>query len=69
MVLVCRQVRNTYRLVLDLLRLAPLEGGLVALVLEALRGDQTLNPGCLCVRLLALTLGLDFSPDNVLADL
>lgn len=59
----------TYGLVLDLLGLAPLEGGTVALVLETLGGDQPLDAGGLGVGGLALTLGLDLSSDNVLADL
>jgi hypothetical protein len=56
-------------LVLHLLGLAPLEGSAVALVLQTLRGDQPLDLGGLGVRLLALTLGLDLSSDDVLADL
>jgi hypothetical protein len=56
-------------LVLDLLGLAPLEGGTVALVLETLGGNQPLDLGGLGVRLLALTLGLDLAADDVLADL
>ena len=60
---------DTYGLILDLLGLAPLEGGAVALVLQALGGDQALDLGGLGVRLLALTLGLDLAADDVLADL
>jgi hypothetical protein len=41
----------------------------VALVLQALGGDQSLDLGSLGVRLLALALGLDLSSDDVLADL
>jgi hypothetical protein len=41
----------------------------MALVLKALRGDQSLNLGSLGVRLLALTLWLDFTTDDKLADL
>jgi hypothetical protein len=41
----------------------------VALVLKALGSDQPLDLGSLGVRLLALTLGLDFTADDVLADL
>ena len=59
----------TYGLVLDLLGLAALEGDPVALVLETLGGDQTLDLGGLGVRLLALTLGLDLATNDVLADL
>jgi hypothetical protein len=56
-------------LVLDLLGLAPLEGGTVAAVLEALGGDETLDLGGLGVGLLALALGLDLTANDVLADL
>ena len=59
----------TYGLVLDLLGLAALERNAVALVLQALGGDQTLDLGGLGVRRLALTLGLDLTSDDVLADL
>ena len=59
----------TYRLILDLLGLAALERDAVALVLQTLRGDQSLNLGGLGVRLLALALGLDLTSDDVLADL
>jgi hypothetical protein len=41
----------------------------VALVLEALGGDQALDLGGLGVWLLALALGLDFTADDELADL
>jgi hypothetical protein len=41
----------------------------VALVLQALGSDQTLDLGGLGVRLGALLLGLDLATDNVLADL
>lgn len=41
----------------------------MALVLETLGSDQALDLGSLGVRGLALTLGLDLSSDNVLADL
>lgn len=56
-------------LVLDLLGLAALESETVALVLQALGGDQSLDLGSLGVRLLALALGLDLSSDDVLADI
>ena len=59
----------TYSLVLDLLGLAALESGTVALVLETLGGDQSLDLGGLGVRLLALTLGLNLAANDVLADL
>lgn len=60
---------STHGLVLDLLGLASLESGAVALVLQTLGGDQPLDLGGLGVRLLALTLGLDLSSNDVLADL
>jgi hypothetical protein len=60
---------DTYSLVLDLLGLAALEGGAMTLVLQALGSDQPLDLGRLCVGLLALTLGLDLSSNDVLADL
>lgn len=59
----------TDRFVLDLLRLSPLQGGSVALVLETLRSDKSLDLGSLGVRLLALALGLNFTSNNVLANL
>lgn len=60
---------KTYGLILDLLSLAALERNAVALVLETLGGDQSLDTGSLGVRLLALALGLNLTSDNVLADL
>ena len=59
----------TYGLVLDLLGLAALERNAVALVLQALGSDESLDLGSLGVRLLALGLGLDLTSDDVLADL
>jgi hypothetical protein len=41
----------------------------MALVLETLRSDQTLDLGGLGVRLRALLLGLDLAADNELANL
>lgn len=41
----------------------------MALVLETLGSDQSLDLGGLGVGRLALTLGLDLSSDNVLSDL
>ena len=38
-------------------------------MLETLGSNQTLDLGCLGVRLLALALGLDFAANDVLADL
>lgn len=60
---------ETYRLILHLLGLAALERNAVALVLQALRSNQALDARSLGVRLLALALGLDLTPDHVLADL
>lgn len=59
----------SYGLVLDLLGLAALERNAVALVLEALGSDQTLDTRGLGVGLLALALGLDLAANDVLADL
>jgi hypothetical protein len=61
--------RKTYRLILHLLGLAALERNAVALVLQALGSNQALDARSLGVRLLALALRLDLTPDNVLADL
>lgn len=61
--------KRTYGLVLDLLGLAALERSAMALVLETLGSDQSLDLGRLGVRLLALTLGLDLAADDVLANL
>ncbi len=61
--------RVTYSLILHLLSLAALERNAVALVLQALRSNQTLDTRSLGVWLLALALGLDLTTDNVLADL
>jgi hypothetical protein len=49
--------------------MAALQGGAVALVLEALGSDQTLDLGCLGVWLRALLLRLDLTADNELANL
>lgn len=61
--------RATYGLILDLLGLAALEGSAVTLVLETLGSNQTLDLGSLGVGLLALTLGLNLTTDDVLTDL
>lgn len=61
--------KRTYGLVLDLLGLAALERSAMALVLETLGSDQSLDLGRLGVRLLALTLGLDLAANDVLANL
>jgi len=59
----------TYGSVLGGLGLAALECDAVALVLETLGGDQTLDARSLGVRLGALLLGLDLTTDDELADL
>lgn len=61
--------RRTYGLILDLLSLSALERDPVALVLQTLGSDQTLDLGSLGVGLLSLTLGLNFTSDDVLSDL
>jgi len=55
--------------ILGSFRTAALECDPVTLVLETLRGDETLNLGRLGVWLRALLLGLDFTTDNELADI
>lgn len=60
---------QTYGSVLDLLGLALLQCDAVALVLQALGSNQALDLGGLGVRLLALTLGLDLTANDVLAHL
>lgn len=60
---------NTYSLLLDLLILATLQSDQVALVLQALRGDEALNLGSLGVGLLALALGLDLPTNDVFPDI
>ena len=60
---------TTYGSILGLLGVAALECDAVALMLETLWGDKTLDLWCLGVWLLALTLWLDFTSDDELADL
>lgn len=60
---------ETYGSVLGSLRAAALECDPVALVLEALRSNKTLDLGGLGVGLGALLLGLDLTADDELADL
>jgi len=55
--------------ILGALRVAALECDAVALVLQTLRSNQTLDLWCLGVWLLALTLWLNLTTDNELADL
>lgn len=60
---------STYGSVLGGLGLATLECDAVALVLETLGGDQTLDARGLGVGLGTLLLGLDLTTDDELADL
>jgi len=55
--------------ILGALRVAALECDAVALVLQTLRSNQTLDLWCLGVWLLALTLWLNLTTDNELADI
>ena len=59
----------TYGSVLGRFSVTALECDPVALVLEALGSDQTLDLGCLGVGLRALLLGLNLAADNELANL
>jgi hypothetical protein len=59
----------TYGSILGGFRAAALECDTVALVLEALGSDQTLDLGCLGVGLCALLLGLDLTADDELTNL
>ena len=61
--------RGTYSSVLGLLSITALQRHAVALVLKALRSNETLNLGSFGIRLLSLTLWLNFTADNKLADL
>ena len=60
---------RTYGSILGLLSITTLECDAVALVLQTLGSNQTLNLRGLGVRLLTLTLRLDLTTDNELADL
>ena len=60
---------RTYGSILGSLSVTALQRNAVALVLETLRGDQSLDLGSLGVWLLALTLRLDFTTNDKLADL
>lgn len=60
---------ETYGSILGSLRTAALECDPVALVLETLGSDQTLDLGSLGVGLCALLLGLDLAADDELANL
>jgi hypothetical protein len=59
----------TYGSILGSLSTAALECDPVALVLQTLRSNQTLDFGSLGVGLLAFTLGLNLTTDDELADL
>ena len=61
--------RKTYSSILCSLSIAALERDAVALVLETLGSNQSLDLGSLGIRLLALALGLDFTTNNKFADL
>ena len=60
---------RTYRSVLGGFGLAALECHSVALVLETLRGDKTLDAGGLCIGFFAFGFGLNFTADDEFADL
>ena len=62
-------LEGTYRSILGGFGLAALECHSVTLVLETLRGDETLDAGGLGVGFLAFALGLDFAADDEFADL
>lgn len=59
----------TYGSILGTLSVTTLECESMTLVLETLRGDQTLDLWCLGVDLLALTLWLNLTTDNEFTDL
>lgn len=59
----------TYGSILGTLSVASLECDTVTLVLETLRGNETLDLWCLGVWLLALTLWLDFTTNDKFTDL
>ena len=59
----------TYGSILGSLSVTALQCNAVTLVLETLRGDQSLDLGSLGVWLLALALRLDFTTNDKLADL
>lgn len=61
--------RITYGGILGLLSVAALECNTVALVLQALRSNEALDLWCLSVWLLALTLWLNLTTNDELADL
>jgi hypothetical protein len=64
-----RESNGSYGSILGSLSVTALQRNAVTLVLETLRGDQSLDLGSLGVWLLALTLWLDFTTDDKLADL
>ncbi len=61
--------QNTYSSILGSFRAAALQCDSVALVLEALRSNQTLNLGGLCVGFGALLLGLNLTANDEFPDL
>lgn len=60
---------GTYSSILGSLSITALQCNTMTLVLKTLGSDQSLDLGSLGVRLLALTLWLDFTTDDKLADL
>jgi hypothetical protein len=64
-----KEDQETYSSILGTLSVASLECDAVTLVLETLWGDETLDLWCLGVWLLALTLWLDLTTNDKLADL
>ena len=60
---------GTYGSILGSFRVAALQSKTMTLVLKTLRSDQTLDLGGLGVRLLALTLRLNFTTNNKFTDL
>lgn len=63
------QGRRTHSSILGSLSVAALQRNAMTLVLKTLGSNQTLDLGSLGVWLLALTLWLDFTTDDKLADL
>jgi hypothetical protein len=61
--------QDTYGSILCSLSITALQRNTMTLVLKTLGSDQSLDLGSLGVRLLALTLWLDFTTDDKLADL
>jgi hypothetical protein len=62
-------LKETYGSILSVLCAAALECNAVTLMLETLRGDETLDLGGFGIWLCALLLGLNLTTDNELANL